>query len=275
MEKMHPQLLDPSQQRSAKPRSRGLTMIIDRGMGLGAFQEMIHLAGPYVDFIKLGFGTAALYPPEQLAAKVAYGRRYGIEVYPGGTFFEAAWAQGLENEFFRFVADVGFSYVEISDGTVELPLAERRRLIREARERGLSVITEYGKKRTGSRIETPHMREVVEMDWDSGASYTIVEGRESGKDVGVFDQKGNSNDRLVHEIVHRLSQPERLIWEAPQRHQQIYFIQSLGRNVNLGNIAMEDIFSLECLRRGLRSDTFCLGGGRCSHACGCGSIRHR
>lgn len=260
MENVHPLLMDPSRQREAKPRTRGLTMIIDRGVGPSAFQETIQLAGPYMDFVKLGYGTPALYPPEHLAAKVALGRRYGIEVYPGGTFFEAAWAQGLEKEFFRFVTEIGFAYVEISDGTVDLPLTERRRLIREARERGLSVITEYGKKTAGSRIEASHMQEVVEMDWDSGASFTIVEGRESGRGVGVFDEKGNSDDRLVREIVQQLSRPERLIWEAPQRHQQIYFIRSLGRDVNLGNIAMEDVYSLECLRRGLRSDTFCVCG---------------
>lgn len=258
MANVHPQLADPSRQRAAKPRTCGLTMIIDAGIGPSVFREMVQFAGAYMDFVKLGFGTSALYPPEQLAAKVAYGRRHGVEVYPGGTFLEAAWAQGLEDDYFRFVTEVGFSFIEISDGTVDLPLAERRRLIREARERGLSVITEYGKKTSGTRIETPHMQEVVEMDWDSGACLTIVEGRESGRGVGVYDQEGNSNDRLVKEIVHQLSHPERLIWEAPRKHQQIYFIQSLGRDVNLGNIAMEDIYSLECLRRGLRSDTFCI-----------------
>ncbi len=258
MADVHPLLADPSRQRKAKPRSCGLTMTIDTGIGPNAFRELIQLASPYMDFIKLGFGTAVLYPREQLAAKVAYGRRHGVEMYPGGTFLEAAWAQGLEDDYFRFVTEVGFSYIEISDGTVDMPLAERKRLIREARERGLSVITEYGKKMSGSRIEAPHMQEVVEMDWDSGASFTVVEGRESGKGVGVYDDAGNSNNQLVQEIVQQLSRPERLIWEAPQKHQQIYFIQTLGRDVNLGNIAMGDIYSLECLRRGLRSDTFCI-----------------
>ena len=258
MASVHPLLSDPSGQRVDKPRTCGLTMIIDTGLAPGVYREMVRLAAPYMDFIKLGFGTAALYPPEQLMDKIAYGRRHGVEVYPGGTFLEVAWAQGLEDEFFGFVTEAGFSFIEVSDGTVDMPLSERRRLIREARERGFAVITEYGKKMAGSRIETLHMQEVVEMDWESGASFTIVEGRESGRGVGVYDPAGHTDDRLVKEIVGQLSQPERLIWEAPQKHQQIYFIQTLGRNVNLGNVAMGDIYSLECLRRGLRTDTFCI-----------------
>jgi len=254
---VHPQLADPSGQRTVKPRDTGLTMVIDTGISTNLLRDMIQLAGPYVDFVKLGFGSSVLYPPEQLADKVAYGRQHGVEVYPGGTFLEAAWAQGLEEEYFRFVTEVGFSYIEISDGTVDLPLAERRRLIREARERGLSVITEYGKKTYGSGIAIPHMQEVVEMDWDSGARYVIVEGRESGKGVGIYDDTGHFDEQLVQDIVRQLSQPQRLIWEAPQKHQQIHLIRLLGRDVNLGNIAMWDIYSLECLRRGLRSDTFC------------------
>lgn len=256
MAALHSQLEDPSQTRAAKPRTTGLTMVIDTGIGQLTYQDMVESAGRYIDFIKLGFGTSALYSPEQLAAKVAYGRQHGIVVYPGGTLLEVALAQGLEEEYFRFVTTIGFPLIEISDGTIDLPLKMRKRLIREAQERGLFVITEYGKKAEGRQIEAAHLQEVVEMDWDCGALFTIVEGRESGKGVGVFDQHGQTDDRLVREIVGILSQPERLIWEAPRKEQQIYFLKTLGRQVNLGNISIQDIYSLESLRRGLRADTF-------------------
>ncbi len=258
MAALHSQLVDPSQTRATKPRTTGMTMVIDTGIGSIAFQDTVETAGKFIDFIKLGFGTSALYSPEHLSAKVACGRQHGVVVYPGGTFLEVALAQGLEEEYFRFVSGVGFSLIEISDGTIELPLSVRRRLIREAQERGFFVITEYGKKAAGSQIEVTHLQEVVEMDWDCGALFTIIEGRESGKGVGVFDQDGKSDERLVREIIGNLSQPERLIWEAPQKDQQIYFLKTLGRQVNLGNIAIQDIYSLESLRRGLRSDTFCV-----------------
>lgn len=251
-------LHDPSGIRAAKPRTSGLTMIIDKGLGKHAFEDLLETAAEYVDFIKLGFGTSVLYHPELLRYKVQKAAEHGVILMPGGTFFEVALDSNQLRAYFDFVKQIGFHAIEISDGTISIPREKRTQLIRYATEQGLSVITEYGKKMQGSRIAVASLSETVERDWEAGASYTIIEGRESGKNVGVYDAHGLVEEELVYEIVQQISQPQRLIWEAPQKEQQVFFLKALGRRANLGNIGHEDILSLEALRRGLRSDTFFL-----------------
>lgn len=251
-----PSLEDPSGTRASKPRRTGRTMVIDKGMGLHAFEDMLHMAGEYIDIIKLGFGTAALYPAPVLRKKIRLCHAWGVEIMPGGTFLEAAVAKRDAIRYLQTVADFGFDCIEVSDGTIDMPRALRRSLIREALNCGLKVYTEYGKKKSGSTVDVPELLETVHDDVHWGASMVTVEGRESGTGVGLYDREGNCREEDVLKIVSQVADPHLLMWETPQKSQQAYFIRTLGRDVNLGNIAPDNVLALEALRRGLRSDTF-------------------
>ncbi|MCF6094163.1 phosphosulfolactate synthase [Microaerobacter geothermalis] len=252
----HRSLIDPSQIRQEKPRQTGITMIIDKGMGIHQFKDLLQMASSYIDFIKLGFGTSALYPIEIIRRKIALAHEYGVEISPGGTFLEVAVQQNKQDHYFGYIVSLGFSSVEISDGTIYLSQEERRDLIKQAASKGLKVLTEYGKKADGSKIDIHHMKRTVEEDIEAGASYVIIEGRESGENVGIYDKSGNTEDLLIHKIVNDFPYAELLIWEAPKKKQQVQLIRNIGSQVNLGNILPHDVYSLESLRRGLRSDTF-------------------
>ncbi|MDR6224665.1 phosphosulfolactate synthase [Desmospora profundinema] len=246
---------DPTRQRKEKPRDRGLTMVIDKGLGLGAYRDVIQLAGSYIDFMKLGFGTAVLTPVSLLAEKLRLSREADIHLYPGGTFFEVAYQQQGVQPYLDTLQAIGFEWVEISDGTISLSEQERIDTIQTARNRGFRVITEIGKKESGSTTPIRQLIAGFYRDMEAGADYVIVEGRESGKNVGIFDANGQlDSDYLLQvgeEIDHRF-----LIWECPQHSQQVHLFRLLGPEANVGNIAVGDILSVESLRRGLRSDTF-------------------
>ncbi|HHY60985.1 MAG TPA: phosphosulfolactate synthase [Clostridia bacterium] len=245
----------PMPGRLAKPRHTGLTMVIDKGLGLTELQELLASAAGYIDMIKLGFGTSLLYPDQILRAKIAAIRQAGILVFPGGTFFEIAYLQKKIPDYCRLLVKYGFTAIEISDGTVELPPAERRRAIKIARETGLSVITEIGKKDPRDRVSMSVLREQMEEDLAAGAYKVIVEGRESGKGVMLYDQQGElKQDELEMLLQSRLS-ADQIIWEAPLKTQQQKLISLFGCNVNLGNIAPQEVLALEALRLGLRGDT--------------------
>lgn len=220
------------------------------------------------DFIKLGFGTAALYRSDLLKAKVGLIRSYGVEPYPGGTFLEVAWLQGRLPEYLDTCERCGFRYVEVSDGTVTLAQEERLRAIDLARSRGLRVITEVGKKDGEVELDPLDAIRQIEADRKAGASKVIVEGRESGKGVGIYDAKGNPKADEMEQIVAGLTDRSILMWETPMKEQQQAMITRFGPNVSLGNIAPADVIALEALRRGLRGDTLklvlpeaILGGG--------------
>lgn len=253
-------LIDPSACRLHKPRTKGLTIIIDKGMGLNAFQDILQTAAPFIDYIKLGFGTSALYPHDILLEKVALAEQHHVSIFPGGTFFEVATVKGEVEDYFNTVQKVGFSAVEISDGTIEITGKYRSDSIRMARDKGLTVITEYGKKLKGSQVDIDQLEETFYRDMESGASYLIVEGRESGKNIGIYDHRGIADINCLKLIQQRLgSDVESLIWEAPHKDQQVQLMEFFGPHVNLGNISFHDIYSIESLRRGLRSDTFTFG----------------
>ncbi|WP_438448798.1 phosphosulfolactate synthase [Gorillibacterium sp. sgz5001074] len=254
----HPALQDPTASRSPKPRASGITMVIDKGLGLHAYADLLDTATSYIDIVKFGFGTAPLYPPELLKRKIELARERGITVIPGGTFLEVAVAHGLTDAFFEMVVKLGFTGVEVSDGTIEMDPALRRSLIRTAAENGFKVYTEYGKKGWGSRVEVQELIDTVISDIEHGAELVTIEARESGAGVGIFDEKGECRDDEVQAVLDQVPGPHLLLWEAPQKQQQVHLIQMLGPDVNLGNIAPQDIFALEALRRGLRSDTFYL-----------------
>ncbi len=190
-----------------------------------------------------------------LTAKVALIRSYGVEPYPGGTFMEVAWLQGRLPEYLAACERAGFRYVEISDGTVTLTADERQRAIEAAREMGFAVITEIGKKDGELDLDPVEALRQIEADLQAGAGKVIVEGRESGKGVGIYDAKGRPKADELEQIVAGLTDPCVLMWETPMKEQQQAMITRFGPNVSLGNINPVDVVALEALRRGLRGDT--------------------
>lgn len=258
---------DPSGQRSEKPRTTGITMVIDKGAGLLAFADSLELGAPYIDICKLGFGTSALYPPALLRRKLGIAKQHGLQIMPGGTFFEIAQRRAPVDEYMKKLAALGFNAVEISDGTFPLSRDEREKAIHSAREAGLTVFTEYGKKAARYKAERDELLATLQADVQAGASYVIVEARESGT-VGVFDKDGKMDTSFIEEVAEAAGNlRHKLIWEAPQKEQQVTLLQVLGSNVNLGNIAYADVLSLETLRRGLRGDTAASFAGKERESC--------
>ncbi|MEG6511340.1 phosphosulfolactate synthase [Desulforamulus ruminis] len=245
----------PLGDRCQKPRNTGLTMIIDKGLGLGQTKDLLNLAGDYIDFLKLGFGTSALYYNEVLEEKIHLVRSHGVDIYPGGTFLEVAILQDKLREYLVMARDFGFSAVEVSDGTIDLDPEIRTRAITLAAEMGFKVLTEVGKKDPQDEFEIKQIIQLVSRDIANGAAHVIVEGRESGKAVGLYDQDGNLIVSDLEELVHGLEQPDKLIWEAPLKEQQQELILRFGPNVSIGNVNAYEILALEALRVGLRADT--------------------
>ncbi|NIK78562.1 phosphosulfolactate synthase [Paenibacillus castaneae] len=238
---------------------RGRTMVIDKGLGRNAFMDLIETAADYMDCVKFGFGTAPLYNPELLLYKIKLAKQHGISVMPGGTLLETAVQQDVVPSFFDTICSLGFNSIEVSDGTIELSRTMRTELIQEGVKRGLRVVTEYGKKLSGSLIDATLLAVTMEEDLDAGADLVTVEARESGVSVGLFDEDGECREDVLESILKFISDPKKLMWEAPLKHQQVFLLRQFGSDVHLGNIAPHDIFSLETLRRGLRSDTFGFG----------------
>jgi len=249
-------LLDPSGSRLLKPRKEGITMVMDKGLGLTEYTDLLTLSSDYIDYLKLGFGTLLLYPESVLREKIEQANHHGIKIYPGGTMTEIAITQNQLSIYLRYISDLGFDCVEISEGMIELDAGLRTLIIKKALEMGLEVITEYGKKEAGSRLDLAALEERLATDLEMGVSYVIVEGRESGENVGIYDQQGNFDADLILQFFSHSSLSQHLIWEAPHKKQQAKLIQLFGANVNLGNISPAETVALEALRRGLRSDTF-------------------
>lgn len=247
--------IDPSQVRCKKPRYDGLTMVIDKGLGLLAFRDLLETGGPYIDICKLGFGTSVLYSASQLQEKIKGAIQHQVYIMPGGTFFEVVSQFHSVRDYLHFIHQVGFNAVEISDGTFPIPTEQREEAIRLACDLGLMVCTEYGKKASSFVAELEGLIRTVEADIRAGASFVIIEARESGN-VGVFNKEGDCDLSFMSEVM-KAAGPftSRLIWEAPKKAQQVTLLDVVGNQVNLGNIAPSDVLSVEALRRGLRADT--------------------
>jgi phosphosulfolactate synthase len=242
--------------REARPRRAGWTMVIDVGLGLRETEDLLEVAGEYVDLWKLSFGTSALVPTALLTRKIALIEARGIHAMPGGTLFEAAVLQQHCRVFLGRARELGFSAVEIADGTLPLPAFRRKRIIQGARQAGLIPITEVGKKDPRLQPGPVQLAETALQDLEWGAEQVIVEARESGKGVGVYDREGNLlGDPL--ETMARILGPrqDRIIWEAPLKPQQAGLIARFGVNVGLGNVDPRQVLALEALRIGLRFET--------------------
>jgi phosphosulfolactate synthase len=243
-------------ERSRKPRSAGVTMVIDKGLGPSATADLLDLAGDYVDHWKLSFGTSALMNERLLREKVAMVRERQVLVYPGGTLTEFAIVQGVCQEYLQRAAALGFNGIEISDGTIDLQVDARRDVIACALDLGLTVVTEVGKKDPRRQPTPESLAMQAVADIECGASWVILEARESGHGVGVYGADGNVLSRDVDTLLSGLDGGlDRLIWEAPLKSQQEYFILRLGPDVSLGNIQPVDLLALEALRAGLRFET--------------------
>lgn len=245
----------PESSRSSKPRSTGITMVIDKGLGLNQVDDFVATAGDYVDVVKLTFGTSAFYNFGLLQEKIRRLKAGGILVMPGGTFLEVAVWRDVVEPYLTRARELGFTAIEVSDGTIEIPLDRRREVIRQCLDWGFTVITEVGKK---DPREAPSLSELIDTarhDIANGAFKVIVEAREAGRGVGIFDQQGKTKPEEMEKIASGVGDPDLLIWEAPLKNQQQDLILRFGPNVNLGNIPPEEVLALEALRQGLRGDT--------------------
>jgi phosphosulfolactate synthase len=236
--------------RPGKPRTDGLTHVIDKGLNLREIEGMFDTAGAYVDIVKLGWGTS--YVTNNLEKKISLYRSLETPVVCGGTLFEAVYARGRLDEFKAWLVDNRFSHVEISDGTLEIPRERKLELIAEFA-RDFVVLSEVGSKDAEIVYAPYQWVEWIKEELDVGAWKVITEGREGGT-AGIYRPTGEMRTGLVDEIVHSIEVTE-LIFEAPTKSSQAWFVKQFGPNVNLGNIPPDEVIPLETLRLGLRGDT--------------------
>jgi phosphosulfolactate synthase len=236
--------------RPAKPRQIGLTHVMDKGHTLTQIEEYFAGCGDYIDIVKLGWGTS--YVTHNLREKVALYRDLGVPVVLGGTLLEVALSQGKFDEWRRWVADLGLTHVEVSDGSITLPHDEKLGYI-ESLAKEFVVLSEVGSKDAAAVVAPYRWVEMITAELAAGAWKVITEARETGT-AGLYRPDGEIRTGLVDEIVHSIDQ-EKLLFEAPQKPQQVWFITTFGPNVNLGNIPPEEVIPLETLRLGLRADT--------------------
>ncbi len=241
--------------RTKKPREQGLTSVLDKGLGVMQLQDLMADAAPYVDIVKFGWGTSRLFSAERLRAKIRILHDNESYVCPGGTLLEVAVAQNCVAEFLTEIKQLGFTCVEISDGTVAMSHEAKLGLIRQARARQLCVLSEVGKKSPceDSELGVDERIAQARAELDAGAWKIIIEGRETGT-VGVFDAMGDVQAQEVDQVVRAIGL-QNLIFEAPQKKQQTWFFKHYGNHVNVGNISPYEVIPVETLRSGLRADT--------------------
>lgn len=237
--------------RTTKPRESGLNMVMDKGLGLREVENFIETCADYTDIVKLGFGTSAVTP--NLKEKIDLYHKAGIPVYFGGTLFEAFVIRGQFDDYCRLLDTYKITHCEVSDGSIEISEEEKCGYIRAlAKER--VVLSEVGSKDAEKIIPPYKWIKMMQAEIDAGVWKVIAEARESGT-VGIFRNSGEVRSGLIEEILTKIPQ-ETILWEAPQKAQQVWFMNLYGHNVNLGNIAPNEVIPLETLRLGLRGDTF-------------------
>jgi phosphosulfolactate synthase len=237
--------------RSAKPREQGITHVLDKGLSVAEVDGLIEVAGDSVDIVKLGWGTAVA--TANLGAKLARYREHGIPVVLGGTLTELAIAQDRLEELIGWVQELGLRHFEISDGTIALDHGRKLELIARLAA-DFTVLSEVGSKDDTGAITPPYRWvEMMEAELSAGAWKVIAEGREAGT-AGIFRPTGEVREGLIDEIVHGI-EVDRIMFDAPRKHQQVWFVRRFGAEVNLGNIAPDEVLPVETLRLGLRSDT--------------------
>jgi phosphosulfolactate synthase len=237
--------------RTKKKRVKGLTCILDKGLGKDFLEDYLLNCAQYIDVAKLGWGTSVITPAVE--EKIAAYKKHRIEVSTGGTLFELFHIQSKLNDFIDLLKRLGVDIAEVSDGTVEIPRKEKLKYI-EKLKKHFKVLSEVGNKDVEFVTPPSKWAQWIKEELKAGADYIILEGRESGT-VGLYRETGEIRMGLVNEIVDSEISPDSLIFEAPRKHQQVWFIKRFGANVNLANIHTDDVISLETLRLGLRADT--------------------
>jgi phosphosulfolactate synthase len=242
--------------RQGKPRERGVTHVIDTGLSTEAAAGLMASAADYIDLVRLGWGSA--YVTRDLTEKLDAYRDAGVAVMLGGTLTELAWLRGKIDGLRGWLGELGIDQVEVSSGTVEIPPGEKLELIQQLAA-DFTVFAEVGEKDPAAILAPYRWVELIRTALSAGATQVICEGRATG-DAGMYRPDGEARTGLIEEIVHEI-ELDKLIFEAPQKHQQVWFIQHFGPDVNLGNVMPEDAISLETLRLGLRADTLPLFHG--------------
>ena len=237
--------------RAKKPRNKGLTMVMDKGLSLNEAENMVALKSELTDIVKLGFGTSLL--TRYIDKKIKLYHKAGIMVYVGGTLFEAFTVRNQFDDFCKLIDKLKLEMVEVSDGSISIEHDTKCEYIQKL-SKNFKVISEIGSKCESNSLEDSDWIEYMNKELQAGSWKVIAEAREGGN-VGMFDPNGNIKENLIKKITNKIS-TSKILWEAPQKKQQVWFINNFGANVNLGNISPNDIISLECLRIGLRGDTF-------------------
>lgn len=238
-------------ERTLKPRDSGFTMVMDKGLSLRETEDLLSVSADYIDIIKLGWGTSYVYP--RLAEKIKIYKEAGIPVYFGGTLFEAFIIRNQFDDYRKILDKYDVQHAEVSDGSIELDHDKKCEYIHNLSKQ-VTVLSEVGSKDVEKIIPPYKWIQLMRKEMAAGAWKVIGEAREGGN-VGLFRSSGEVRSGLVEEILTEIPF-EKIIWEAPQRAQQVWFIKLLGTNVNLGNIAPNEVIPLETIRLGLRGDTF-------------------
>ena len=238
-------------ERAEKPRDEGLTMVMDQGLSLNEAENMVALKSELTDIVKLGFGTSLL--TRYIDKQISLYKEAGMMVYTGGTLVEAFLVRNQFEDFCKLMDKLNLEMVEVSDGSISINHDEKCEYIQKL-SKNFKVISEIGSKDESITIDDSDWINFMKKELDAGSWKVIAEAREGGN-VGMFDSSGNIKTELINKITSNIS-PTSILWEAPQKKQQVWFINNFGANVNLGNISPNDIISLECLRLGLRGDTF-------------------
>ena len=238
-------------ERAAKPRQSGITMMMDKGLSLREAENFIASSGHLTDLIKLGFGTS--FVSNDLEAKIKLYKEANIQCYLGGTLFEAFIVRGMFDDYRKLLDKLKLECAEVSDGSIEMPHNEKCNYISQLAKQA-TVLSEVGSKEEGIIIHPAKWIKMMNAELQAGSWKVIAEARESGN-VGIYHRDGKAHTLLIDKILAKVP-AEKIMWESPQKPQQVWFIKLLGANVNLGNIAPNDVISLETLRLGLRGDTF-------------------
>ena len=238
-------------ERTKKPREEGLTMVMDRGLSINETKNFIDMCSPHTDIVKLGFGTSAVSP--HVRAKIDLYKEAGLLVYIGGTLFEAFIIRNMFKEYKDLLRKWDLNMCEVSDGSIEIPHKKKCNYIKELAKE-FNVVSEVGSKDENKLIAPYKWIELMQEELKAGSWKVIAEAREGGN-VGIYNKGGDVRSDLIDEILTKINSND-ILWEAPKKPQQVWFIKLLGPNVNLGNIAWDEVIPLETLRIGLRADTF-------------------
>ena len=244
-------LINDLPERTVKPRNSGITMVMDKGLSLRQTEDYLEVCGPYTDIVKLGWATSYVTP--NLDQKLELYRHAKIPVYFGGTLFETFIVRGQFDDYCRLLDKYKLEHAEVSDGSIEIPHELKCEYISKLSKQ-VTVISEVGSKDVQKIFAPYKWIKLMSAEIEAGAWKVIAEARESGN-VGIYRDSGEVRQGLVDEILTQIPE-DRIIWEAPQKPQQVWFIKLIGANVSLGNIAPADVIPLETLRLGIRSDTF-------------------